>query len=93
MPDEYGGARRERPEAIDAGGHVAVIDQCEGSAPTPVGRAGLVLVDLASLVTIAGRTYPVDAVEGWLTEAGFETVERTTWRASPGMTMLVARTV
>lgn len=80
-------------DAVGAGGHVAVLDQFEGSAPTPVGRAGLALVDLAYLVTIAGRTYPVDAVEEWLTEAGFENVERTTWRASPGVTMLVARKV
>lgn len=78
-------------DAVDSGGHVAVLDQFEGSAPTPVGRAGLALVDLAYLATIGGRTYPADDVEEWLTEAGFEDVERTTWRRSPGVTLLVAR--
>lgn len=78
-------------DAVDSGGHVAVLDQFAGSAPTPVGKAGLALVDLAYLVTIAGRTYPDDDAASWLEDAGFEDVQRTTWRAVPGVTLLVAR--
>lgn len=77
-------------DALSPGGRIAVLDQLEGSAPTPVGEAGLRFVGLTYLVTLGAEVHPYAAVADWLTEAGFSGVERTTFRAAPGTALVQA---
>ena len=63
-------------DALDAGGRIFVLDQWDGSARTPVSRAGLRFVGLTYLVTLGATVYSHESVEGWLKEAGFKNVTR-----------------
>lgn len=76
-------------DTLAPGGRVAVLDQFEGSALTPVGRAGLSFVGLTYLATLGARIYEKETVTEWLTSAGFEGVRsRSIRRAGPGNTLL-----
>ena len=81
-------------EAVDPGGRIAVLDQLEGSARTPVGRTGLGFVGLTYLATLGAETHPYEDVAEWLHAAGFEDVDRTAIsRAGPGNTLVQATKV
>ena len=77
--------------ALAPGGRVAVLDQWEGSARTPVGRAGLRFVALTYLTTLGATVYPRDEVAGWLREAGFTDIDATSVGPLSGMGLLQAR--
>ena len=78
-------------DALAPGGRVAVLDQWEGSARTPVGEAGLRFVALTYLATLGASVYPRDEVAGWLREAGFTDVDATGVGPLSGMGLLQAR--
>lgn len=79
-------------DALAPGGRVAVLDQLEGTARTPVGRAGLGFVGLTYLATLGATVHPFDALVEWLEAAGFEGVRRTAIRrAGPGNWLVEAR--
>lgn len=77
--------------ALAPGGHVAILDQLEGSARSPVGRAGLSFVALTYHATLRAETHPYGEVADWLRAAGFENVRRQAIRrAGPGNSLVVA---
>lgn len=77
--------------ALAPGGHIAVLDQLEGSARMPVGRSGLGFVGLTYLTTLGAETHPFEEVSAWLRAAGFEDVTRTAIRSGgPGNTLVQA---
>ena len=49
------------------------------------------LMALHMLVASGGTTYPVEVVEGWLREAGFDKLRRKETRTAPGLTLLIAQ--
>lgn len=64
-------------DSLAPGGRITVMDQLEGSGRTPVARAGLRFVALTYRTTLGATIHPYESVEGWLQEAGFEDVSRT----------------
>lgn len=82
---------RRVAEALGTDGRVAVLDQFEGTARTPVGRTGLGFVGVTYLTTLGARIHHCEDVREWLTESGFEDVRRTAIRrAGPGNTLIQA---
>lgn len=78
-------------DALAPGGRIAVLDQFEGSARTPVGKAGVGFVGLTYFVTLGATIHPFEEVAEWLRAAGFEDVNRTPIRrAGPGNTLVEA---
>jgi len=78
-------------EALAPGGRVAVLDQWEGTARTPVSEAGLQFVALTYHTTLGAEVYPPEAVETWLRDAGFVDVRRTSVGPLSGMALVEAR--
>lgn len=78
-------------DALAPGGQIAVFDQFEGTARTPVGEAGIRFVDLTYLVTLDAAAHPYEEVATWLRTAGFENVHsKSIRRAGPGNTLVEA---
>lgn len=77
--------------ALEPGGRIAVLDQLEGTARTPVGRAGIGFVGLTYLTTLGADVHSYEDAAGWLRAAGFENVRRSSIRrAGPGNTLVQA---
>ena len=78
-------------ETLVPGGRIAVLDQLEGSARMPVGKAGLGFVGLTYMTTLGAELHPYSEVTEWLQAAGFENVTRTAIRVGgPGHTLVEA---
>lgn len=78
-------------EALKPGGQIAVLDQLEGSARTPVGKAGIGFVGLTYLTTLGAELHSYDDVREWLDTAGFENMRRSSIRrGGPGNTLVQA---
>lgn len=76
--------------ALGPGGRIVVLDQFEDASWFSTVETALGFVALTYLVTLGGQTYPGEAVEGWLREAGFARVRRTNLRRAPGVSLLEA---
>lgn len=75
-PDENVALFERVADALAPGGRIAVLDQWAGSGRSPVGRAALRFAALTYLATLGADTYPLDAVEDWLEQAGFSDIRR-----------------
>ncbi len=90
-PEENVRLFRRVADVLAPGGRIAVLDQLEGTAFSPVGSVGLRFVDLTYLVTLDARVYPYESVAEWLRAAGFSGVNRTSIRrAGPGSSLVQA---
>ncbi|MDX1745144.1 MAG: methyltransferase [Halobacteriales archaeon] len=77
--------------ALEPGGRIAILDQLDGSARTPVGKTGISFVGLTYLTTLGAEIHPYSAVAEWVRSAGFEHVERSAIRrGGPGNTLVQA---
>lgn len=77
--------------ALDPGGRIVIVDQLEGTARMPVGKAALGFVGLTYLTTLGATTHTAESVADWLRVTGFEGVTQTAIRqAGPGNTLVQA---
>ena len=77
-------------DALAPGGRLLVLDQLEGTARLPVAKAGLAFVALTYFVLLDASIHDADDLAGWLRDAGFADLDRTTFRTAPGVTLLGA---
>ncbi|MBW2523826.1 MAG: hypothetical protein JRI23_06610 [Deltaproteobacteria bacterium] len=76
--------------SLNSGGTIVVMDQTEGAAPGPVGRAFAHLQALNQFNSSTGQTYTARETEEMLSAAGFGACRSLALKKSPGMGVVVA---
>lgn len=79
-------------DVLKPGARIAILDQLDGSARTPVGETGIGFVGLTYLTTLGAEIHPYEEVADWLHSADFGNVKRSAIRrAGPGNTLVQAK--
>ena len=75
--------------ALKQSGTLVIWDMFKEKGDVPALQSALMALHM--LVSSGGTTYPIDVVEGWLREAGFDKLRRKETRTAPGLSLIIAQ--
>jgi SAM-dependent methyltransferase len=61
--------------ALNPGGRVVIMDQLVGKSGTPIAEAFTRILGIRFFHMVGGQTYTYDDIQGWLTQAGFGSIQ------------------
>jgi ubiquinone/menaquinone biosynthesis C-methylase UbiE len=77
--------------SLRRGGTLVVWDMFKEKGKEYTPELQPALMALHMLVSSGGTTYPLEAVYGWLREAGFDKLRRKETRTAPGLSLIIAQ--
>jgi SAM-dependent methyltransferase len=80
---------RKVRQALEPGGRIVVLEQVDENTPLPLNNTAVKILDLTYFHTLGGQVYSYAAIEHWLYEAGYKTVERLDMIKVPGNALVV----
>lgn len=75
--------------ALKRGGKLVIWDMFKEKGDVPEFQPALMALHM--LVASGGTTYPIETVNGWLREAGFDKLRRKETRTAPGLSLIIAQ--